>query len=75
MCSWHRPVRKFKKGVDFFKRRFSRNRMDDDPRKSKFLLSMDFLGERDNKPRCKFYMKKVELRIYRMIPRMLDLGG
>jgi hypothetical protein len=61
------------KAVEFFKRRFlEKKKVWTIPHeKSSFLLSMDFLIKKDNKPNLKFHMKKVVLRIYRTVLRML----
>jgi hypothetical protein len=35
----------------------------------------EFPHQRDHKPYLKVYMKKLVIRIYRMVPRMMGCGG
>jgi hypothetical protein len=75
MRSWHLPVKKTKKLGSFSNPAFEKKRKDRSPLKMSLLIGHVFSREGNNKPYRKIYMKKEVLLIYRMILKMLGIGG
>jgi hypothetical protein len=70
MCSWHPPVQKAAE----FSNAALEKRTDHPPWKMSRFVGHGFSRRRPNKPYLKFYMKKVGLFIYWMMPRKLNFG-
>jgi hypothetical protein len=75
MYSWQPSVQKTKKLPNMSNPTFLQKRIDFPPSKISLFAGHEFSHQRDNIPYLKFYMKKVVLLIYRMMPRKLSYGG